>query len=312
MSRHRRGFTLIELLVVIAIIGVLVALLLPAVQSAREAARRAQCTNNIKQIGIAIQSYNSTYGCLPPGDIQRYFGTWAISILNQMEQPALYNAYNHLGSTVLQPTIDLAFYTPAQSTVTTTRLSTYTCPSDTAATLLLSSGVRVTLHNYALNYGSTDYAQDPILNGVTGRFGAPFSDISKTPNITLAKIKDGTSNTLFVAEVLQGQGSADGRGLTWMGDFASFETYLNPNAGGPDVVFDPNFCSYPYLNNPPCIAPPTSAQPIMTGARSKHPGGLLAGFGDGSVHFIKNSISIKNWRALSTIRGGEVLGSDAY
>src|SRR4051812_27324764 len=97
MSRRHRGFTLIELLVVIAIIAVLIALLLPAVQSAREAARRAQCVNNLKQVGLACMNYESTLGCLPPGTKGSLWGTWMLFALPFAEQQALYNAWNAMG-----------------------------------------------------------------------------------------------------------------------------------------------------------------------------------------------------------------------
>src|ERR1700728_1014369 len=98
MTRHRRGFTLIELLVVIAIIAVLIALLLPAVQSAREAARRAQCINNLKQVGIAMHNYHDALSSLPPGSMAVVDGTWQLFILPFLEQTTLYNSYNMYGT----------------------------------------------------------------------------------------------------------------------------------------------------------------------------------------------------------------------
>src|SRR6267143_242800 len=99
-SMRRRGFTLIELLVVIAIIAVLIALLLPAVQAARDAARRPQCVNNLKQIGLGMMNYESTNGSLPPGEKGCCWGTWGVFILPYIEQTQLYNAWNTYGSNV--------------------------------------------------------------------------------------------------------------------------------------------------------------------------------------------------------------------
>jgi prepilin-type N-terminal cleavage/methylation domain-containing protein len=100
---QRRGFTLIELLVVIAIIGVLIALLLPAVQAAREAARRAQCSNNLKQIGLGMHNYQSTYNCLPQGMRGCCWGSWLVPILPYVEQQALFNAWNSFGNNSGKP-----------------------------------------------------------------------------------------------------------------------------------------------------------------------------------------------------------------
>src|SRR5262245_17985795 len=107
---HRRGFTLIELLVVIAIIGVLIALLLPAVQQAREAARRIQCTNNLKQIGLAMHNYHDTVGSFPPARKGCCWGTWNIFILPYIEQASLYNAWNSSGNNLAGPDGDFRYF----------------------------------------------------------------------------------------------------------------------------------------------------------------------------------------------------------
>src|SRR5271165_2455314 len=135
MIRHRRGFTLIELLVVIAIIAVLIALLLPAVQSAREAARRAQCINNLKQVGIAMHNYHSALSSLPPGGLAIVDGTWQLFILPFMELSTLYNAYNQDGTYELPGGLkntdsEFRYGGVAQVTVTSSRINTLTCPSD--------------------------------------------------------------------------------------------------------------------------------------------------------------------------------------
>src|SRR4051812_19719668 len=131
MRNRRRGFTLIELLVVIAIIAVLISLLLPAVQSAREAARRAQCTNNLKQIGIAMHSYHDQQGSLPPGMKGCCWGTWLIFVLPQIEQTQMYNAWNTYGNDRYSNADgDFRYGGAVNLTVTRSRISTYYCPSD--------------------------------------------------------------------------------------------------------------------------------------------------------------------------------------
>jgi prepilin-type N-terminal cleavage/methylation domain-containing protein len=317
MTRSRRGFTLIELLVTIAIIGVLIALLLPAVQAAREAARRIQCTNNLKQIGLAMCGYHEAMGTLPPGMKGWGWGTWQMFILPYVEQQPLFNAYNQLGDSQNDVTTSglLGYMGPANLTVTQTRLSTLTCPSDYPNAP--RSGV--TSHNYASNFGNTDIAQDPFIGGIPFG-GAPFTDIGADPTgkvkgrgtVGFNRFTDGTGNTLLAAEVVQGQGN-DLRGFSWFGPSSTFTSYLAPNSKGPDVLEDVTYCLYPFGANPPCINTLSpGALPAMMDARSRHPGGVSVVMGDGAVRFIKDSVALPVWRSLSTTQGGEVISSDAY
>src|SRR5256712_5758613 len=126
--RPKSGFTLVELLVVIAIIGVLVALLLPAVQSARESARRAQCTNNLKQIGIAVHNYNDVWQALPPGCYHGVFGTWVLHILPYMEQSTLQQQYVNSGGIQTFRNGGIRYGGVQNLPVTTTQLKAYVCP----------------------------------------------------------------------------------------------------------------------------------------------------------------------------------------
>src|SRR4051794_30399237 len=138
MRSSRRGFTLIELLVVIAIIAVLIALLLPAVQAAREAARRSQCINNLKQIGLSMHNYESSNSSLPYGQKSCCWGTWILPTLPGMEQQSLYNAWNFTGDGKWSgsATMDAIFrYSGATNvTVSSARISSFMCPSDGSAT----------------------------------------------------------------------------------------------------------------------------------------------------------------------------------
>jgi len=311
MNAHRRrGFTLIELLVVIAIIAVLIALLLPAVQSAREAARRAQCINNLKQIGMAMHNYVSTNGTLPPGRNSCCWGTWTVFILPYVEGNPMYNAWN-FGSSASDPNGNILTYGSAcNTTVSRTRVTTYTCPSDTPNTY--SS---MPMYNYAVNYGNTSLSQAKTLNGIPFG-GAPFGDLIGVGTFGLQAIQDGTSNTLLMSEVIEGQGSQNGstdiRGFATWGDASGFEAYLAPNSTFPDVIYDDKHCVYPYQRNPPCFGPPTTTSPSMYGSRSRHPGGVDSAMIDGSVRFIKNSIALNTWRSLSTTQASEVVSADAY
>jgi prepilin-type N-terminal cleavage/methylation domain-containing protein/prepilin-type processing-associated H-X9-DG protein len=324
MEPRPRGFTLIELLVVIAIIAVLVALLLPAVQAAREASRRAQCVNHLKQIGLAMHQYHDVHAVLPPGKKACCWGTWLVYALPYLEQQSLFNAWNSCGiNTPGVPEgfdLDLRYFGVANRTVTSTRIAAYLCPSDriNAPITAAMNGITYacTSQNYAVNFGNTIVIQADF-QGI--RFGgSPFVDIGSPlgdydqrgrPTVGFNTFLDGLSNSLLVAEVVVGQGQ-DLRGFSWWGDAATFETFLTPNSSFPDVIFSPYYC----INqppNPPCIGA-TTALPDNYAARSRHPGGVDVAMGDGSVRFVKNSIDVRTWRALSTTAGVEIVGADHY
>lgn len=328
--RNRRGFTLIELLVVIAIIAVLIALLLPAVQSAREAARRAQCVNNLKQIALGMHNYESGNGVLPPGTKSCCWGTWLVFMLPFVEQQALFNAWNFGGDLLYyQGEYDapLRYAGAANTTVSATRVNAYSCPSDGNGTTLTGIG-RVTSQNYVVNFGNLVTAQPANFNfgGLNYNFGgAPFTDMSSsnpgmggTRVVSFAGVPDGLSNTMLVSEVVVGVGKGgqynapyDLRGFSWWGSAASYTAWIAPNSSQPDVTESESYCVYPMGMNPPCTAP-TDALPRFNGARSRHAGGVNAAMGDGSVRFMKNTISLPIWRALATTRGAEIVSSDSY
>ena len=324
MKSRRPGFTLIELLVVIAIIALLIGLLLPAVQSAREAARRAQCLSNLKQITLGMHQYQDVHGSLPPGKKGCCWGTWLIFVLPQVEQQALYDCYNFAGNNRPgQPSgfdVDLRYFGVANRTVTSTPLNVYLCPSDGRNAPLevadASRTVACTSQNYAANFGNTLQIQDDLPGMRFG--GAPFADAGSPladqsrpprPTVGFRDMTDGLSSTLLLSEVVVGQG-ADLRGFSWWGDAAGFETFLSPNSTSPDVLSEADFCQNRFPN-PPCVA----SSPALTdvyAARSRHAGGVQAAMADGSVRFIKDSIQIATWRSLSTTQGNEVVSGDSY
>ncbi|MGN6547697.1 MAG: DUF1559 family PulG-like putative transporter [Aureliella sp.] len=324
MRTRREAFTLVELLVVIAIIGILVGLLLPAVQAAREAARRMQCQNNLKQLGIAMHNYVDAYKRLP-GGVGRYgccWGTWQVAILPQIEQASLFNRYQNPGGFDPGPRYAASVNRP----VVSTRLPTLTCPSD-EPNAPIGGTPPITSHNYAVNYGNTSFFQT-TLNGIPF-LGAPFmcytgSTSGDGPpvltdptslkqvfgrNVSLAELTDGTSNTLMASEVLQGRNN-DLRGFSWWGGATGFVTYLSPNSSAPDVITG-GICVSLTQPRMPCTTSTTTSRPRMMGARSIHAGGgVNALYGDGRVTFIPNSVDYNTWNAMGTAHGNEIVSID--
>jgi prepilin-type N-terminal cleavage/methylation domain-containing protein/prepilin-type processing-associated H-X9-DG protein len=341
---RRRGFTLIELLVVIAIIAVLIALLLPAVQAAREAARRIQCVNNMKQLGLAIHNYASANGSLPPGRIWSpntgagsfptiFSGApntpWFVLMLPQFEQQALSNAFNYtLGSEgwpvgATGPIAGLY----ANYTVAATKLAMFQCPSDTPQQFQIPAAYKgglgsilaayiFTKGNYAVAWGNTNWGQN-YSSSLSGQYLQ--SAFGHNGQIGFNSITDGTSNTVFMAEVLQGALN-DVRGLVWdpIAGGSSYMTRFTPNgttdylvmAVGGDQVESP-FCTNDPAHGLPCVAGAGDTT-AFSGSRSRHAGGINTLMGDGSVRFMKNTINPVTWIGLNTVSAGEVIGADAY
>ncbi len=335
-SRLRHGFTLIELLVVIAIIGILIALLLPAVQKVREAAARITCQNNLHQIALANMNYESNFGSFVPGIGKNgcCWGTWMIPVLPYMEQEPLYKSYINFGG------LDYSGPRYAGGTnvaVSRTSLKTFTCPSDTP-----QMWGTLTKHNYVMNAGNTTFYQVALPlgapSGSTGSTpfrGAPFSwyansDLvgdSTTPYngppppggpdkndgrmgrpVKIAEITDGLSNTIMASEVLQGR-TDDLRGFTWWGGAAGFTTYMAPNSPEQDVITG-GICRSTTIPLMPCTTTSTPSRPRMMGARSLHTNGVNVALCDGSVRFIQQGITMPVWQALSTTQGTEVFDSN--
>lgn len=339
-SGCRTGFTLIELVVVICVSALLIALLLPAVQSAREAARRAQCANNLKQIGLALHGYHDVHGCIPAGRViahdPRYLvpgvpcagsvdRSYLVSVLPHIEQSPLYNSINH----------GLSILSCENSTVHASSVAIFACPSDpdsgrarggrlSEAFPFPISVTRVTSTSYAgiMGTGYSNAAPDPRLMcrpdpSEIAKADGCLNDL--TP-LAFAAVTDGLSHTLIVAEksttVLRGRvdsdnlAVADQAGWWFMGD-VGFTLIMNaapPNA-------------YRRI---------TSANPSasLTSSSSMHPNGIQALSADGSVRFIKDSIDSSRWdpatgitmfgappgvwQKLATRNGGEVVSESDY
>lgn len=336
MRRAKPGFTLVELLVVIAIIGVLVSLLLPAVQSAREAARRTQCSNNIRQIAIALHNYHDTVGRFPPGGIHNSHGpaipwydganstswraSWLLCVLPQLEQQGLYELYN--------------FNRRARdggdnAEVVGTAIKTLICPSvgTEQASWVLSEGVNPVFAkgNYAACFSAGSAYSQTSFSGANMDFERAVFNAAGHYGAQMADIKDGTSNVVAVSEILTRDSSADGRGA-WAYPTGSFfsgglaqscssadnmtEAPKVPNGNAlQDCRADqPSWCSGPTtggdVSRLRCLG---GANRPNIAARSYHPGGVHAMLADGSIRFINDSIDAETWKRLLCIHDGETI-----
>jgi prepilin-type N-terminal cleavage/methylation domain-containing protein/prepilin-type processing-associated H-X9-DG protein len=314
-TQQRRAFTLVELLVVIAILATLMVMLVPAVQSARESARRTQCANNLRQLATGMLAHHDLIGTFPEGISLPLngvlygdsYGTWQMTVLPFIEQEPLWKGYRNYGNReLLGSAVRFATADNLQAT-TGRRIATLTCPSDTPT----PHTVGYTRHNYAVNFGNTgidgntggglNYVAQASRSGVTFG-GAPFNQ-GKPRKIDW--IRDGTSTTLMAAELIMGQRN-DVRGLTWYGTTAGFFTFLRPNDSMPDQFWwtMPNANCDPAPPNPPC----SQGNDPTIAARSRHAGGVTVSMLDGSVRFITDDVDVATWRALGTARGSETLG----
>jgi prepilin-type N-terminal cleavage/methylation domain-containing protein/prepilin-type processing-associated H-X9-DG protein len=359
MRLAKRGFTLVELLVVIAIIGVLVALLLPAVTAAREAARRTQCGNNLKNLGLAMINYHDVNRKFPLGGVcinntchpapvgqgtsnyrddttTAWSTTWAISILPQLEQKALFDMWDPSKRYGANNT---------QRQVTGTPLQIFKCPSDITAREAVdldNNPGTFDKGNYGLNFGAGSANENTNSGNKAGPDDVPswtmqayqraspnrgLSNLrdggnnQQPSNVGLQDFVDGASNTVIIGEMLHFTANDDCRGC-WgkaMGGVISGYTRGNPEVDGPTGIATPNVKAVGIYRDAPvhCSEGATAGDPDLecqgssgdglggNAMRSRHPGGVQATFGDGRVQFLTNSIDKFIYRAILTIRGRE-------
>lgn len=325
-ARRTSGFTLIELLVVIAIIAVLVALLLPAVQQAREAARRSQCKNNLKQLGLAVHNYESTYTRFPAG----YNGTafppsptthyrWSVlaAITPYLDQSAIFNTLD-MNVPLFAPAPTFAVY-PQNKAAVATSLGLFLCPSDPAETVTANFGA----NNYVGCSGSG--LNGGVMYESQGADGILYANSWKQ----ISSITDGTSSTLCMSETIKGSGASDS--LTEPTGIELKRSYRVFNGSATTPLTD-SVCSslttwrfnrgyswadggavnglYSHYYSPNSMTPDCTGRssPGWKAARSWHVGGVHGLLCDGSVRFLSNSVDLTIWRGLATRSGGEILG----
>lgn len=328
-SRYQKpkvGFTQIELLVVIAIIAILIGLLLPAVQKVREAAARAKCSNNLKQLALGLHGYHDAIGKLPPARKADQFNafTWSAYTMPYIEQGNKYNGFPALtDATALNQTQAPGATQVALEAV----VATWFCPSDNPTPVGESGGGWARARgNYAACLGAGGMYGTQLNNQVpfgTGIFtvGAGQS-VTNSRKLSLTDITDGTSNTIMLSEristTVTGWGGLPGD-ITLGNMGAGLYTNLNtPNTTVPDLLRGNSdgagdACPINHADSgykPPCAWAGSNQANAHAAAFSKHTGGVNAALGDGSIRFFKNSITAATWRSMGTANGGEVFSND--
>jgi prepilin-type N-terminal cleavage/methylation domain-containing protein/prepilin-type processing-associated H-X9-DG protein len=332
-SRKNRGFTLVELLVVIAIIAVLVGLLLPAINAAREAARRIECTNNLKQLGLSLTTYHTSHGTFPPGlqydpavypDPSRtdsFQPNWAILILPYLEQQNLFDSFDFTQNVSA----------PVNRTPRGTTVQAFRCPTDIVGTPFVGmnngEGDNWARGNYAANAGNGPLIITDRPDAIFGPNSPGWLDsrrrgvMGANASVSIAGIRDGASNTLLVGEVRTGLNGYDRRGTWAMGTAGASSLYWYGSTGDAN---GPNACAPRSDDLEGCALIPETERisqcmgcdnggSHQAAVRSQHDGGAVVVFADGSVHFVSDYVETGSalltsvWDRLIASSDGQVV-----
>jgi len=333
LQHARRGFTLVELLAVIAIIAILIALLLPAVQAAREVARRAQCANHLKQNSLAMLNYQSAHQTFPSGFVdcatkvsfsntQGWLGTtaWAL-ILPFLEQVSVADKYNYEEYTL----------NVANQDIVSTTIPVFNCPTDD------SKDRRVVHNRYPSTFSRSNYVfcmgSHAMLRDDRGHLpvNCPYPKSLTDERLgtdgayrirrgrRMRDFLDGTSNTALLSEVISGKADLWNIGVAWaqrswdirgawayhLIGAAGYTHRDTPNSSAPDWMLG-NHC-VPFEDGPCDQSAPFEMDRSWAAARSRHPGGVQVAYGDGHVTFVSDAVDLFVWQAISTIADGEMV-----